>query len=176
KLCLTYDELVPEVMSKSTYDQNKSRKNITVHGVGGNGRKVLIEFDSLPQKYKHAVRKLYGDPYEYCAKQPILDLIDWDWQAQKFYQDYVLPNGAKLPDTDTDAKGKPQINYVHRYTEAATWLNTLVRLTDDKRALKRELNVSVMAFWDIAAEMIDIKKVSLPTNTRRLKDKVKSYK
>lgn len=174
-LCLEYAELVPLIMSKANYDLSKYRGKITVHGVGGNGRQVSIEYESLPEKYRAKVKDLYGDPYEYVLKTPMLNLLEWDAKAHKYYMNYVLPSGDKLPAADTDVRGKAQINYVHRYTENATWLNMLNRLTKDKRALKRELNISIATFWTSAAELIRMKEVALPTNPRRLKDKLKVY-
>lgn len=176
KLCLLYDELVPQIIQTlDHYKKLKSRGNIVVHGLGGNGRKVLIEYETMPAKYKGMVREIYGDPYQYASKQPILNSLVWDFEAQRFYTEYLLPNGDKLPASDRDLDGKPQINYVHRYTENATWLNMLIRLTTDKAALKRELNISVMSFWELATDMIKIKKVSLPANPKRLKEKIKMY-
>lgn len=164
-LCLEYDEFVPHCMSKPNYDQSKSRGNITVHGLGGNGRAVFVEFESLPKKYKEAVKAKYGDPYEYQAKQPILDLIDWDHQAETFYRDYVLPTGMKLPD-----------DYIEKYTQAASWLNTIGHLTTDKRALKGNLNITVAAFWSTITDLIKVKNIHLPASEKRLKGKIKDYK
>lgn len=175
-LCLLYEELVPAIMAKGTYDQNKARKNITVHGLGGNGRKVFIEFESLPPKYKSLVVEKYGNPYEYMAKQPILDLIEWDLEAYQFYSDFVLPNGSMLPNTFHDAKGKPQINYVDRYTKANNWLNMIHQLTNDKRALKDKLNLSVTDFWDTICDLIIKQDIAIPSNPKRLKEKVKIFK
>lgn len=174
-LCLTYDELVPAILNRDNYYHHRDKGNITVHGTGGNGRIVLIEFETLPPKYKLLVRKVYGDPYVYVAKQPILNSLEFDHKAQQFYMDYELPNGDRLPATDKDINGKEQINYVNRYTLSATWLNMLDRLMADKRALKRELNISITDFWDTASEMIKIKKVDLPAHPRRLKAKLKEY-
>jgi len=175
-LCLEFKEFVPEIMPKSTYDVYKNRGTIIVHGRGGNGSQVLIEFETLPSKYKQAVKAKYGDPYQYYTKQPLLNSLEWDSKAQSYYMGYELPNGDKLPNSDTDLRGKSQINYVHRYTQNASWLNMLDRLTTDKQALKRELNISIAQFWDTATEVIGIKKVALPKNSRRLKDKLKEYK
>jgi transposase InsO family protein len=175
KLCLLFDELVPAVMGEKNYHYYRGEGSITVHGRGGNGRKVLIEFESLPPKYKGMVRDIYGDPYVFASKQPIINSLLWDHKAQQFYSEYTLPNGDSLPDTDTDVMGKAQINYVHRYTEAASWLNLMIRLTTDKAALKRELNIPVMTFWEQATEVIKVKGVNLPGNPKRLKDKIKQY-
>lgn len=176
KLFLEFDEVVPAVItSLDSYKKLRQRGNITVIGKGGNGRKVLIEFESMPPKYKGKVREVYGDPYLYASKMPILNALVWDGVAQTFYTNYVLPTGEMLPATDTDLKGRPQINYVKRYTEAASWLNLLGRLTTDKGALKRELNISIMEFWDQATELIKTKKVAIPGNPKRLKEKLRIY-
>jgi len=174
-LCLTYEEYI-SFFGLEAYKSDKKRNLMTVHGIGGNGRKVFIEFESLQPKRKEVITNKLGNPYEYLAKQPILDLIDWDLKAQSFYNDYVLPNGDKLPNTSTNPKGKPQINYVERYTKAVSWLNMIDRLTSDKKALKRLLNLSVMDFWDTISELIIKENVSIPANRKRLIEKVKSFK
>jgi hypothetical protein len=175
KLCLEYDEMVPAILDKDLYYYHKKSGNITVHGIGGNGRKVLVEYEALPDKYRAKVREVYGDPYVLASKQPILNSLVYDSKAHRFYTDYMLPTGEKLPASDVDVQGRPVINYVKRYTECATWLNMLIRLTTDKTALKRELNIPVMTFWEQATDMIKLKKVSLPGNPKRLKEKIKLY-
>ncbi len=164
-LCLEYAELVPSIISVEAYNKARLRKNIIVHGVGGNGRTVLIEFETLPKKYKEAVKKEYGDPYQYIAQQPILDLINWDLKAEQFYRDYVLPaTGLGLPD-----------DYIPKYTNAASWLNTIGYLTTDKRALKANLNITIGDFWNTITGLIRIKNIHLPTSEKRLKEKLKAY-
>lgn len=175
-LCLEYDELVPVIIEKpDTYNKLRRRGNITVHGVGGNGRKVLIEFESMPERYKVQVVEHYGDPYLYASKQPILDALIWDDEAYSYYSKYMLPNGHQLPCSDNDLNGKPQINYVDRYTTNATWLNMLGRMTADKRTLKQELNISIADFWQTTTDLIRIKEVAIPSNAKRLKAKLKEY-
>lgn len=174
-LVLTYGELVPGIMTESNYKYHKTQGNFTFHGLGGNGRKVFIEYETLPTKYKDAVKKKYGNPYEYLAKQPILDLIDWDYKAHTFYQDYVLPNGSKLPATNKDAKGKPQINYVERCTKSVNWLNMITRITTDKRALKDLLKLSIGDFWDTIGELIVKEGIDLPAAPKRLKEKLTKF-
>lgn len=174
KLCLTYDEYV-NLFGLDAYKNDKKRDLIVVHGIGGNGRKVLIEYESLQPKRKEVVLKKYGNPYDYLAKQPILDLIDWDYEAHSYYTNYILPNGSKLPATDKDALGKDQINYVDRYTKSVSWLNMLGKFTADKRALKQALNISVMEFWDVVSSLISKQNIDLPTNAKRLKEKLREF-
>jgi hypothetical protein len=165
-LCLEYDEYV-DCFNSELYKKDKLRKKITVYGLGGNGRQVLIDYELLPPDRKQAVKEKYGNPYDYVAKQPLIDYvkINWDYQAERFYNDFVLPNRNRLPET-----------YVTKYTKAATWLNTIQHFTTDKRSLKQDLNISIAAFWIMAGELMHSQDVALPTNERRLKDKLKQYK
>jgi hypothetical protein len=174
KIGLTYSEYV-DLFGLDSYKNDKRRNNITVHGLGGNGRKVYIEYETLKENRKEVIRAKYGNPYEYLAKTPVLNLINWDYEAQKFYEHYVLPNGLKLPACDKDINGKRQINYVDRYTRAASWLNMLASFTNDKKALKRELKISLTVFWDIVTELIRKEEIGIPGNAKRLREKLRQY-
>src|SRR5690606_1886642 len=117
-------------------------------------------------------------PYMYAVEQLMLNSLVWDTKGHGFYTEYILPTGDKLPCNRGAVNGKPAINYVHRYTKTATWLNMLVKPTTDTEALKRELNLSIMGFWGIAASLVKTKKVNLPADKagRRLKDKVRKWR
>lgn len=164
-LCLEYAELVPSILSEPNYKWHKKQGNITVIGRGGNGNTILIEYETMPAKCREAIKKQYGDPYIFMSQQPILELISWDLQAERFYKDYVLPNRMKLPD-----------DYVQKYTNAASWLNTISYLTTDKRALKSSLNITIADFWNTITDLIRAKNVHLPTSEKRLKERLKDYK
>jgi len=174
-LCLEYNELVPMVMSKDSYRHHKENNNIKAIGSGGNGRKVYVSYNSLPAKFKEGVQNYYGCPYNYASRQPILQAVKLDTNAEHFYQNFTLPNGLKLPSSNYNIDGKKQINYVQRYTEAASWLNMLIRLTNDKTTLKSELNISVGKFWEASIALMKTKKVNLPYSYKRLKEKIKGY-
>jgi len=166
-LCLEYDEYV-ECFGIETYKSDKKRNRITIIGRGGNGREVLIEYETLPADRKAGILQKFGKPYEYIAKQPLVDYvkINWDYVASDWYNKYVLPNSTL---------GLPE-EYVDKYTKAATWLNAINHFTTDKRALKQSLNISIAAFWELAGDLIRANDVALPINERRLKDKLKDYK
>lgn len=176
KLCLQYSELVPVIFKKTNYDYYRDNDLITIHGRGGNGRTVHIEYESMPKKQKEAVYNYYGCPYSYVCKQPLLSQIAPDPEAERFFSSYVLPNGSKLPNSNYTLTGKCQINYVRRYTECAQWLNMIIKMTSDKRTLKRELNITMSSFWDAVIDLIKVKKVDLPKSGKRLREKVKGYK
>src|SRR3569833_200321 len=168
-LCLEFDELVPAVMTADNYQYHRQKGNITVYGRGGNGREVLIDYASLSEKHKAEVHKLYGDPFQYIKKQPVLDYVklNRDYQALDFYTKYILPTGQPLP--------MQPVNNVLKYTDAATWLNAIIHYTSDKRALKRDLNISVGDFWEMVSTLVITKDIDIPTSEKRLKARLKDY-
>lgn len=131
-------------------------------------RKVLIEYEKLKDEYKKKIVARYGEPYERMAKQPIRDLIKWDDKAEEFYLGYKY--------TGTDGTPKPlPIEHVKKYTAAASFLNMLNRVNEDKKALKELLNLTIEKFYSHVLEMITIDKLDLPGSYRRLLAKRKEY-
>ena len=181
-LYLEYEELVPNVIPEGTYNTMRTRDKFSVYGRGGNGSAVLIDYESLPEGYKEKVKVYYGDPYEYASKQPILDTIEPNPEARKYFQSIVLSNGNKLPSNSVGIDGKERINYVSRYTENVEWLDMLVRLTTDNATLKREFNMKIEAFYKVAASLVKVEMKSkeshlrLPASGDRLRREVSKYR
>lgn len=169
-LCLTGPELLA-LIPKGTYDSLKNRGKITVHGRGGNGSYPLIEFESLPPAYRLIVVKAYGDPYEYMAKQPIKSLIQPDYKAKQYCDEFISAAGNPLSE-----------RHLIEYPNDAAILNALDYLLQDKAALKRTLNVNIGQFWKAACELVkELKRDprypnSLPTSERHLKPLFARYK
>jgi len=153
------------LIPKGTYDTLKSRRKIEVIGRGGNGNEALIKYESLPPVYKALVQERFGNPYEYVAKQPIIDLIQPDEKARKFFDNYAQCN---LDDIDR-----------RNYVNDAAILNAFHKLLSNKRELKKMLNITIAAFWVKAGEIIkDVEHQypnTLPTSERRLKPHYNTY-
>lgn len=177
-LCLSFDELVPRIIkSKGTYDSLANRNSINiVRRGGGAGVCALIEYETLPVVYKNEVLKVYGNPHEVIANQPIKDRVVRDIAAEKYYRDYILPTGSHLPDGIL-----PNGNYdatkdhINKYTIAASWLNMLRDLTADKKYIKKELGMQMADFWKNIALLIGAENIDLPKNRIRLKEKISQY-
>lgn len=162
---LTYEEIVPGIMPKGTYDSAVNRNSIRTLKRGGRGSKVFVEYNSLSEVYKKLVKATLGDPEIILATNPIIERIKHDHYAQDFYTGYDLPTGGKLPP-----------DYIKRYTTAASWLNTIRDLTSDKKKLKDLLGMSMANFWVKIAELIEAHKIALPKNRIRLQEKIELYK
>lgn len=170
---MEYDEYIAcfdrkEYNPEELYKSDKKRGKITVIGVGGNGRGILIEYETMSADRQEKVKAKYGNPYEYIRQQPIIEHIKYNYDevAERFYTDHVLKTtGLKLPDA-----------YIPKYTAAATWLNAIKHFTEDKKALKTALNISIADFWVMAGKMVRTHDIDLPASDRKLKDKLTKYK
>lgn len=159
------DGLVP----LNTYASLRKRGQIKVHGKGGNGNQVLVEYEELPPAYKILVQNRFGDPYEYMAKDPLRSLIKPDAEAISFFENYKLPNGKAL-------KEKHRIEYANN----AAILKAIDKLRSDKAALKKYYNITMDTLWKVACEIADdLRKRfpnTIPTSDRRLKPLFNTFK
>ena len=169
KLYLTFNEMVDCGFSENYLRKAKST------GTKGYGfindpedkRKVLIEYEALKDEHKSKVNARYGNPYERQAKQPIRDLIKWDHKAEEFYLAHRYANG--------DMMQPLPISHVKKYAGAASFLNMLKHVTEDKKALKDLLKLNIEQFYNHAMEIIASDGYDLPTSYRRLLAKRKEY-
>lgn len=127
-------------------------------------RKVLVEYERMQPRYKEMIQKRFGNPYEYVAKEPIRKMIKRDLKAHEYYLQYRFDGDKCLP-----------IEHVEKYTAAAEWLNMLQEVGEDKKALKKLLNLSIGEFWLKVCEVITSDNIDLPRSYRRLREKIAAY-
>lgn len=139
------------------------------------GGKLYFYYDGLGDRYKEAIVKKFGNPYEYMAKEPIRRMVTKDYKAEAFFLEYRYagPTGNDSLPFET----------IKKYTWEASWLNMLNACDADKKNLiKRTLNLSIDKFYEnvIALLRIEISNGSIgakfPTSYQRLLGKMKQYK
>ena len=87
-----------KIMTESNYKwlcSNGKMKKLTI---GGNGRKSLVAYESIPDRFKKIIREKVGDPYAPVKNIVFSDYMNWDYEAESYYRDYLLDNGAHLPE------------------------------------------------------------------------------
>ncbi|MBI9061808.1 MAG: hypothetical protein JEZ14_07450 [Marinilabiliaceae bacterium] len=163
-------------VSYSAYEKQVNRKRINIirHGKG-EGNYALIEFESIPPKYKELIRAKYGDVEKAARKTTFVDRVTKDYEALNFFLEYRYPDGSPIP---TD-----KVNNINLWTNNASILNAIARDYEahvKMRAQKGKRPMKTKFFNERAAaiDSIDFREVhehNLPVAGRRLKEKFEEY-
>lgn len=156
------------VMSYACYKKLAQRKLIRVVRPGkGLDHPALVDFDSLPTRFKQRFIDIYGDPHKQMEKEQELRL---DPAARVFFEDYILPD-------DTHIKAEK----IAEFTLNASVLNTLIDM-ETTQGVNRRLygnNGTPINWPPIYAECEKLREAyghTLPKSTARLRDKIREYK
>ena len=182
-ICLTFKAMtdcgVPEQTLWSASNRNSKAWPMIDHPM--DKRRRLIVWGELPTNNKQRVfstlRKLTGckhgdaehcncgDPATYVAKQPIRKLVELDYKAEEYFRTTLL-----------EMKVANVAEYVTRYTTAASWLNMLLKMNDDKRFIKKSLNLTLDYFFKHVGEIITSDQIDFPSTYQKLRARMTEYK
>lgn len=157
------------VMSLDNYRNATRRNYFKIMQKGGNGRKALIQFDTMRSDIKNKVIELAGDPYAKVTTITFTDYILDDQKAWIFFRDHTIDNGEALPD-----------KRISEYRANANICNAINTIVNSKLAQRKALAGTKVNVWERIAEVVsELPKHtyphSLPRNQRILRDKVKQY-
>lgn len=155
------------VMSYACYCKLAQRGLITVVRPGkGLDHPALVDYDSLPSRFKQRFIAIYGDPHKQMEKEQELRL---DPAARVFFEDYILPD-------DTHIKAEK----IAEFTLNASVLNSLIDMEKTQGVNRRLHGNSTPINWPpIYAECERLREReghTLPKSTARLRDKIREYK
>ena len=171
-LCVEANWLIDcGIMTESNYLQMSARKHFNVVRRGCRNTPALVSYDSIPSRFKTAIREALGcDPYEAAKISQVEMRIEHNAETSTFFEKYLLTDGRNLP-KETRAE----------YYANAIVLDAIGRLLSDKKAVKRSRGGCVVHKWkDIAEGVQELDRTkyphTLPANERRLEDRFKRYK
>ena len=155
------------VMSYSCYKKLAQRKSITVVRPGkGLEHCALVDYDSLPSRFKQRFISIYGDPH--MKKNEDQD-IRMDTEARSFFEEFTLPDGTHI-------KG----DKIAEFTLNASVLNVLIDMEKTQGVQRRLHGNSTPINWppiyDACEELRASYGHTLPRNVARLRDKIREYK
>jgi hypothetical protein len=104
---------------------------------GGNGRVSLIEFDTLPPKYKALITEREGDPREKAIVTSFKSYVLMDDAAKAFFAGYQLESGDHLP----------EIHQKH-YLANANVLNAVKLIYTNQIRARKSLGGNIRDFWE----------------------------
>lgn len=167
-LCVSHPELVDRLIPMTTYVNLYNRKQIRVVRRGCNNRPALIEYSSLPEWLKTAVREKYGDPKELAIINPFKQRWEVDTVAADYFSTKILPNGQNLPPEK-----------IHEYTATASALNTMRNLLNDRKAKRKALGGSTKNLLETVVASVKAMQKEygyvLPKNKKRIQIKLSEY-
>ena len=160
------------VMTYTTYEKLASRKRLKkIDSGGGLGRRVQIEYSSLPERFRRRFESKYGDPEKLLRRDKPALVINAE--ARRFFAGiepgtFRLPNGETLPD-----------DKVEEYTLNASVLDVLHAEVEKQRLGRNRLKQSTRIIWENILASAERLRAdfhhTLPNNEARLKDKVRTY-
>lgn len=155
------------VMSYECYKHLVIRRRINVLRPGkGLGSYALIEYASLPERFKTRFVEKYGNPEEIMKKENVG--LPQDQEAQRFFYNHILPNEEHIPES------KQQ-----EYTINARVLNALLDMFNTQKAMRRACNNNTPIIWanifKASEELRDAYHHTLPKSEARLRCKLREY-
>lgn len=155
------------IMSQAAYDWNVRQRNMTVLQRACRCKKALIEYHSLPERFRIRFEAKYGDPEKIMKQEKTV--LPTDTEARRFFHDHLLPNGEHLPEEKQE-----------EYTTNARVLNALLDMFNTQKTMRRACNNNTPVIWSnifrAAEELREAYVHTLPKSEARLRDKIRQYK
>lgn len=172
ELYLERTDLVPHIMTYEAFIKANQRNGSYWIMMQNplDGRIPMVQFEAMRPAMKDKINAHYGgNIYNYFARLPIKALVVNDPKAEVFYRDYRYDNDKQLPPA-----------HQAKYTKAASWLNMLIKATEDKCFIKKELKLTLDQFWCNVFDIIKADAIELPSSYTNLVAKadsaIKKYK
>ncbi len=171
-IAVTVDELTGDnggdaVMSRGNYRNLQCRGRINVLRPGkGLGSYALVEYASLPERFKARFVAKYGEPEALMRRERAG--LPQDAEAQRFFHDHILPNGEHIPEEKQ-----------REYTVNARVLNAIRGMYNTQRAMRRACNNNTPVIWSnifrASEELRETYGHTLPKSEARLRAKMREY-
>lgn len=171
-LCITKPELtdgVSPILSGDAYDKYVLRSPHVRIRRGSPAGPALLSWELLRPDLKQKYIERYGDPRRVGPRYSLANLVETDYKALEFFATWHLPNGKNL---------SPE--HQKEYSTNASVLNALMRVQNDRQAMRKALGGSSKGTWlTIAESCVEIKEATghtLPDNPIRLKQRLELYR
>ena len=155
------------VMTQENYKKLVMRGRLNVLRQGkGLGSYALIEYSSLPLRFRERFEAKYGEPETIMKREEIS--LPQDMAAQEFFRTHKLANGESIPEDKQE-----------EYIINARVLNALRDSLNTQKAMRRACNNNTPVIWaNIFAQAEQLREVynhTLPKSEARLRDKLRQY-
>jgi len=173
QIAVTRDDLTRShdgspVMTRGDYDNLVNRRQVIVLRPGkGLGHPALIDYNSMPQRFKDKFVEKYGSPEKLLSRER--EELRLDEQARSFYAGFRLDDGTAL-------KGDKQQEYLLN----ASVLLYLIGLENTQRSRRHMSGNSTPVNWkgiiDRCESLRNIYGHTLPTNEKCIRAKMRDFR
>ena len=158
------------IISKPNYKQLCYKKQLQVVRRGCLNTPALVDYESMPERFKQEIHRKIGDPRKAVRVNMIEERITQSAEASDFYEQYKLEDGRFLPKSTR-----------YEYYTNAIILDAIHKIIVDKRSRRRAMGSKTTRAWEQISEGVqDIDRSkyphTLPANPRRLEDKYRMYR
>ncbi len=166
---ITLKEWLDAGLTENQYKKDKQRYFLRTTRAC-KGQEVKIDWNSILPKRRAILEAKFGDPSPKKVGD-VTDVIEADPKAYKYFTEYELSDGRKLP-----------LEAIREYCANAAVLNAIGKMTQDAINMRRAMGgaVRMQEIWESVTQIIkgidrSLWRHSLPENSRRLRDKHKEY-
>lgn len=157
------------IMTPAQYRNTSFRQQIHVLRRGCNATPALVEYESLPDRFKEKIKQLIGNPYDVVKVNRIAELIDTDSEASSFFDQFITAEGKYLP-----AEKRRE------YYANAIVLNAVRAFENQHKSQRAKIDGRKARVIDFAIEAIsDLDRsrypFNLPDNARAFERKYRDY-
>ena len=86
------------IISQANYNYMTYNHKLKVLRRGCNSTPALVEYDSIPERFKVKIKEVLGcNPYDAVRQNRIADLIEHSPEASRFFDSFTTADGKHLP-------------------------------------------------------------------------------
>jgi transposase InsO family protein len=158
------------VLSTANYKKLARLNKINVLRPGkGLDHTALVEYESLPERFKDRFKHVWGDPYKLIKESMMKDEVITVRRARDFFAEHLLPDGTHIPD-----------EFQREYTQNASVLNVLISMMKNMQTMRKMLNNRTPIDFSSIHETSERLRLNpghtLPPGEARLRVKINEYK
>ena len=161
------------IMSDANYDQYVHRyPQVRMRKGGGPGCPALLNYDMLRSDIKAKIFEKYDDVKKFNQRNRLVTLIEPDYKASKYFDDYQFDDGSRI----CEKKGDRLIEYNNN----AMILNAIGRFVMDVSGKQKSMGNKTTKIWQVVSDLVNTLDRTqyphtLPSNPLRLKEKFNNY-
>lgn len=158
------------IMSEVNYRQLACRGDIRVVRRGCRGQEALVDYESMPERFRRKVDAIVKDPYKAVKVNMVEEYIAHSAEASDYFDRYQIGDDRHLP---ADKR--------REYYANAIVMDAIHTLIVNRSAKRRALGGKATRFWEEISQAVqDLDRTrfphALPANARSLERKYKAYK